>query len=55
MPIFKNNCPVPFDQQPLNQYLELKQSWLFSWSIKEIKSYLVNIIVTFLSTFFFVV
>nr|YP_009398274.1 hypothetical protein [Thaumatella adunca]ARW67460.1 hypothetical protein [Thaumatella adunca] len=31
----KNNCPVPFDQQPLNEYLSLRQSWLFSWSISK--------------------
>lgn len=31
MPTFKTNCPVPFDQQPLNEYLALKKSLLFSW------------------------
>ena len=24
-------CPVPFEQQPINEYQELKQSWFFSW------------------------
>jgi len=24
-----SNCPVPTDQQPLNEYEELKASWLF--------------------------
>jgi hypothetical protein len=24
-----SNCPVPIDQQPLNEYEELKTSWLF--------------------------
>ncbi|MBD1923367.1 CGLD27 family protein [Microcoleus sp. FACHB-831] len=25
-------CPVPTEQQPLNEYEELKQSWFFSWA-----------------------
>ncbi len=24
-------CPVPLEQQPLEQYIELKRSWFFSW------------------------
>ena len=24
-------CPVPFEQQPINEYKELKQSWFFAW------------------------
>ncbi len=24
-----SNCPVPFEQQPLNEYEQLKSSWLF--------------------------
>jgi len=53
MSSFKKNCPVPFNQQPLNQYLELKESWLFSWSINKIKEYLLKILIIFLSLFFF--
>jgi hypothetical protein len=26
-------CPVPRDQQPVNEYEQLKESWLFSWAI----------------------
>ncbi|BAQ63611.1 CGLD27 family protein [Geminocystis sp. NIES-3709] len=26
-------CPVPLEQQPLNEYQELAQSWFFSWVI----------------------
>nr|YP_009393945.1 hypothetical protein [Polysiphonia sertularioides]ARW62507.1 hypothetical protein [Polysiphonia sertularioides] len=29
----KKSCPIPFDQQPLNEYISLKQSWLFAWSL----------------------
>ena len=24
-------CPVPIEQQPINEYQELKESWFFSW------------------------
>jgi len=54
MSIIKKNCPVPFDQQPLNQYLELKQSWLFSSSINEIQEYLLKVLFIFSFLFFFV-
>nr|QCI06392.1 hypothetical protein [Dictyurus purpurascens] len=52
MSVFKNNCPVPFAQQPLNEYLELKNSWFFSWSIYKIKPYLLIVLVSFLCLFF---
>lgn len=35
MCISKKSCPVPFEQQPLNEYFALKESQFFSWSINE--------------------
>lgn len=32
-------CPVPADQQPLNEYQELKDSWFFSWVMLERRGY----------------
>ncbi len=32
MVLNKNVCPVPFDQQPINEYEALKKSSLFTWS-----------------------
>jgi hypothetical protein len=29
------NCPVPDEQRPINQYLELKESWFFRWGMLE--------------------
>ncbi len=49
--ISKNNCPVPFDQQPLNEYFALKDSSLFSWSISSNRSFIVGLIVFFSSLF----
>lgn len=49
----QSNCPVPFDQEPLNEYLALKQSWLFSWSTHKVKKYIISIFSIF--SFIFVV
>nr|YP_009391875.1 hypothetical protein [Acrosorium ciliolatum]ARW60019.1 hypothetical protein [Acrosorium ciliolatum] len=53
MSILRNNCPVPFDQQPLNEYLALKRSWLFSWSTYEIKDFSSTILFVFSSLFIY--
>lgn len=36
-------CPVPFDQQPINEYRELKESWFFSWVLLEFPHYLAKL------------
>nr|QVQ56765.1 hypothetical protein [Erythrocystis saccata] len=43
----KTNCPVPFEQQPLNEYLLLKKSCLFSWSMSSKKSFLYGFLFLF--------
>nr|YP_009774064.1 conserved hypothetical plastid protein [Caulacanthus okamurae]QIZ74681.1 conserved hypothetical plastid protein [Caulacanthus okamurae] len=43
----KNLCPVPFDQQPLNEYAELKKSCFFAWSILSLKEYILAILALF--------
>ena len=40
MALNKNICPVPFDQQPLNEYEALKKSILFTWSADNIASFI---------------
>jgi hypothetical protein len=37
-------CPVPIDQRPLNEYLELKQSFLFDWPASNINEFLKKIL-----------
>lgn len=32
-------CPVPTEQQPLNEYEQLKESWFFSWADLPLKEY----------------
>ncbi|MBD2298152.1 MULTISPECIES: CGLD27 family protein [Nostocales] len=38
-----SNCPVPIDQQPLNEYEELRTSWLFRDCTLNWREYLTNI------------
>nr|YP_009295658.1 conserved hypothetical plastid protein [Mastocarpus papillatus]AOL58142.1 conserved hypothetical plastid protein [Mastocarpus papillatus] len=49
--ITKDICPVPFDQQPLNEYIALKKSCFFSWSILSIDKYIRRICNIFFSLF----
>jgi hypothetical protein len=32
-------CPVPSEQQPVNEYEHLKQTWLFSWATLNLSAY----------------
>jgi hypothetical protein len=38
-----SNCPVPTDQQPLNEYEELKTSWLFRDCTLNWREFITNI------------
>lgn len=49
----KSNCPVPFEQQPLNEYLVLKKSWLFSWSISCQQEFILGMLKFFVSSSLF--
>lgn len=37
-------CPVPAEQQPINEYQELKESWFFRWATLRLRSYLQPIV-----------
>ena len=37
---FASVCPVPTEQQPLNEFLELKESGFFQWGLLELLPYL---------------
>nr|YP_010937691.1 hypothetical protein Ycf36 [Palisada intermedia]WKW95711.1 hypothetical protein Ycf36 [Palisada intermedia] len=51
MTIDKKNCPVPFDQQPLNEYLSLKKNCLFSWSLSRMRIFIYGFLSIFLILF----
>lgn len=38
-----STCPVPREQQPVNEYQELKESWFFSWVTLEWPHYLAKL------------
>ncbi len=38
-----SNCPVPLEQQPLNEYEELKSSWLFRDCTLSLREYITKI------------
>jgi len=33
------DCPVPWEQQPVNEYRSLMETWLFSWATDDVQSY----------------
>ncbi|HEY9728990.1 MAG TPA: CGLD27 family protein [Chroococcales cyanobacterium] len=37
-------CPVPIEQQPINEYQELKESWLFRWVTLDLRDYIIKLI-----------
>jgi Conserved in the green lineage and diatoms 27 len=48
MSIYKSICPIPFDQQPLNEYIQLKQDILFRWSTKNTTNFIKKLVIIFL-------
>ncbi|MEC4891991.1 MAG: CGLD27 family protein [Oscillatoria sp. PMC 1051.18] len=36
---FVSVCPVPSEQQPLNEYEQLKDSWFYSWAKLDLLAY----------------
>nr|YP_010485022.1 hypothetical protein Ycf36 [Hypnea cervicornis]UVW80716.1 hypothetical protein Ycf36 [Hypnea cervicornis] len=51
----KNVCPVPFDQQPLNEYLALKKSWFFAWSVLSLNKYINIVLSMFVLSLIFII
>jgi Conserved in the green lineage and diatoms 27 len=49
---YKFSCPVPKDQRPINEYMELVQSNFFNWPILEKSLFFKKIIKTFALCFF---
>lgn len=50
MSLQHNACPVPFDQQPLNEYESLKKSLLFSFSTSRHQNFIKYLIIIFLAS-----
>lgn len=41
-------CPVPAEQQPINEYQELQESWFFRWATLKFSGYLKPIVTLWL-------
>lgn len=52
MPVSKNLCPVPFDQQPLNEFYALKSSCFFSFPGFKFTTYISRVSSMFLASMF---
>nr|YP_009244238.1 hypothetical protein Gvag_017 [Gelidium vagum]AMK96480.1 hypothetical protein Gvag_017 [Gelidium vagum] len=52
MCVSKKICPVPYDQQPINEYTFLKKSCFFVWSTYNIFRYIISICIIFCILFF---
>jgi hypothetical protein len=37
-------CPVPTEQQPLNEYQELQDSWFFGWVTLALRGYIMKLV-----------
>lgn len=46
MRLSKDVCPVPFDQQPLNEFYALQESGIFSWFGLNNESYIYSLFMT---------
>ncbi|MFQ4135538.1 CGLD27 family protein [Nodosilinea sp. PGN35] len=33
-------CPVPAEQQPINEYQDVRESWFYSWGSRDLTDYL---------------
>ena len=47
-------CPVPTEQQPINEYQDLKESWFFRWATVDLRAYLTPIAVLWSVSWFVV-
>ncbi|HEY9663516.1 MAG TPA: CGLD27 family protein, partial [Allocoleopsis sp.] len=44
MPSSVSVCPVPREQQPINEYQDLKESWFYRWATLPLWSYVKPIV-----------
>ncbi|MGF1569029.1 MAG: CGLD27 family protein [Nodosilinea sp.] len=41
-------CPVPADQQPINEYQDVRGSWFYSWGSRDLGGYLKPVVILWL-------
>lgn len=48
-----SRCPVPVEQQPINEYQDMRESWYYSWGSRDLAGYLKPIVVLWLLSWLF--
>ncbi|NJL46067.1 MAG: CGLD27 family protein [Leptolyngbyaceae cyanobacterium SM2_3_12] len=46
-------CPVPADQQPINEYQDVRGSWFYSWGNRDLGGYLKPVLILWLLSWVF--
>jgi hypothetical protein len=41
-------CPVPAEQQPINEYQGVRESWFYSWGGRDLRGYLKPVVILWL-------
>jgi Conserved in the green lineage and diatoms 27 len=41
-------CPVPAEQQPINEYQDVRESWFYGWGSRDLADYLKPVVILWL-------
>ncbi|NJL86299.1 MAG: CGLD27 family protein [Leptolyngbyaceae cyanobacterium SM1_1_3] len=41
-------CPVPSEQQPINEYQDIRGSWFYSWAVRDLQGFILPILILWL-------
>lgn len=47
-------CPVPAEQQPINEYQEMCESWFYRWGSQDLRAFITPIVVLWIASWVFV-
>ena len=50
MPLMSSRCPVPTEQQPINEYQDMRESWFYSWGGRTLSGYLTPLVVLWITS-----
>ncbi|HEY9736612.1 MAG TPA: CGLD27 family protein [Trichocoleus sp.] len=48
-----SRCPVPVEQQPINEYQDVRESWFYSWGSRDLGGYLKPVVILWLLSWSF--
>jgi len=50
MPLMSSRCPVPAEQQPINEYQDMRESWFYSWGGRALGGYVKPLVVLWITS-----